>query len=201
MSITWSWCISNLRYRFFFPRPQVWSLLVSTRPPTTASWSATSISVRICTPTPFCPEAPACTQVSPTGCRRRSPPLPQAAWRSRSSLLPRGNTPYGSVAPSWPPSPPSNRCGSASRSTTSPVHPSSTASASKCLALATFHTETDFRDSIGAQAKLMFHLISPAILLKYLSLSRLGTTMQFSTKSARPRHSHLVITTHARTSW
>merc|ERR1712141_880519 len=43
----------------------------------------------------------------------------------------RESTPYGSEAPSWPPSPPSSRCGSPSRSTTSAAHPSSTASASK----------------------------------------------------------------------
>merc|ERR1711872_1099638 len=54
-----------------------------------------------------------------------------APSRSRSLLLPRGNTPYGSVAPSSPPSPPSSRCGSPSRSTTSAAHPLSTASASK----------------------------------------------------------------------
>merc|ERR1712083_800078 len=53
--------------------------------------------------------------------------------RSRSLLLPRGNTPYGSVAPSLPPSPPSSRCGYPSRSTTSAAHPLSTASASKCI--------------------------------------------------------------------
>merc|ERR1712203_203837 len=39
--------------------------------------------------------------------------------RSRSSLPPRGSTPSGSEDPSWPPSPPSSRCGSPSRSTTS----------------------------------------------------------------------------------
>merc|ERR1711973_596917 len=44
---------------------------------------------------------------------------------------PRGSTPCGSVAPSSPPSPPSSRCGSPSRSTTSAAPPSSTASASK----------------------------------------------------------------------
>ncbi len=44
---------------------------------------------------------------------------------------PSASTPSGSVAPSWPPSPPSSRCGSPSRSTTSPAPPSSTASASK----------------------------------------------------------------------
>merc|ERR1712010_129177 len=53
--------------------------------------------------------------------------------RSRSSLLPRGSTPSGSVAPSWLPSPPSSPCGSQRRSTTSPVPPSSTGSASRVL--------------------------------------------------------------------
>merc|ERR1712107_381002 len=51
--------------------------------------------------------------------------------RLRSSLPPRGSTPSGSEAPSWLPSPPSSRCGSPSRSTTSAAPPSSTASASK----------------------------------------------------------------------
>merc|ERR1712072_1453015 len=44
---------------------------------------------------------------------------------------PRGSTPSGSEDPSWLPSPPSSRCGSPSRSTTSAAHPLSTASASK----------------------------------------------------------------------
>merc|ERR1712240_564666 len=44
---------------------------------------------------------------------------------------PSASTPSGSEAPSWPPSPPSSRCGSPSRSTTSPAPPSCTASASK----------------------------------------------------------------------
>merc|ERR1712154_371613 len=47
------------------------------------------------------------------------------------SLPQRGSTPSGSEAPSWLPSPPSSRCGSPSRSTTSAAPPSSTASASK----------------------------------------------------------------------
>merc|ERR1712080_440550 len=46
---------------------------------------------------------------------------------------PRGSTPSGSEAPSSPPSPPSSRCGSPSRSTTSAAPPSCTGSASKCL--------------------------------------------------------------------
>merc|ERR1712042_204140 len=51
--------------------------------------------------------------------------------RSRSLLPQRGSTLSGSVAPSWLPSPPSNRCGSPSKSTTSAAHPLSTGSASK----------------------------------------------------------------------
>merc|ERR1712063_247743 len=91
----------------------------------------TLTSGRTCTPTPSCPEAPPCTPVLLTACRRRSPPLPPPPSRSRSSLPPRGSTPSGSEAPSWLPSPPSSRCGSPSRSTTSAAPPSSTASASK----------------------------------------------------------------------
>merc|ERR1712233_82735 len=53
--------------------------------------------------------------------------------RSRSSLPQRGSTPSGSEVPSWLPSPPSRRCGSPSRSTTSAAPPLSTASASKLI--------------------------------------------------------------------
>merc|ERR1712192_262165 len=93
--------------------------------------SATLTSGRTCTPTPSCPEAPPCTLVLLTACRRRSPPWLPPPSRSRSSLPQRGSTPSGSEAPSWLPSPPSSRYGSPSRSTTSADHPSSTASASK----------------------------------------------------------------------
>merc|ERR1711978_300169 len=85
------------------------------------------------TPTLFCPVAPPCTPVLLTACRRRSLPWLPPPSRSRSSLHQRGSTPSGSEAPSWPPSPPSSRCGSPSRSTTSAAPPSSTASASKHL--------------------------------------------------------------------
>ena len=44
----------------------------------------------------------------------------------------RGSTLCGLVAPSWPPCPPSSRCGSASRSTTRQAPLSSTGSASEC---------------------------------------------------------------------
>merc|ERR1712203_460974 len=93
--------------------------------------SATLTSGRTCTPTPSCPEAPPCTLVSLTACRRRSLPWLPPPSRSRSSLLPRGSTPSGSEAPSWLPSPPSRRCGSPSRSTTRLVPESSTANAFK----------------------------------------------------------------------
>merc|ERR1712096_132607 len=82
-------------------------------------------------PTLSCPVAPPCTQVLLTECRRRSPLLLPPPSRSRSLLLLRGSTPSGSVAPSWPPCPPSSRCGSASRSMMRQAPPSSTASASK----------------------------------------------------------------------
>merc|ERR1712008_285362 len=42
----------------------------------------------------------------------------------------KGNTLYGSEAPSWRPSPPSNRCGSASKNTMNLAHPSSTGNVS-----------------------------------------------------------------------
>merc|ERR1712046_484875 len=48
--------------------------------------SATLTSGRTCTPTPSCPEAPPCTPVSLTACRRRSPPWLPPPSRSRSSL-------------------------------------------------------------------------------------------------------------------
>merc|ERR1712038_2193091 len=80
-------------------------------------------------PTLSCLVAPPCTPVLLTGCKRRSPPLPHPP--SRSLLHQRGSTPSGSEDLSWPPSPPSNRCGSPSKSTTSAAHPLSTGSASK----------------------------------------------------------------------
>merc|ERR1719215_420347 len=103
------------------------------RPPSTPSCSATLTSVRTCTPTPSCPVAPPCTPVLLTVCKRKSPPWLPPPPRARSSLPPRGSTPYGSVAPSCPPCPPSSRCGSPSRSTTSADLPLSTASASNLL--------------------------------------------------------------------
>merc|ERR1719278_889238 len=82
-------------------------------------------------PTLSCPVAPPCTQVLLIVCKRRSPPWLHPPLRSRSLLPLKGNTPSGSVAPSWLPSPPSNRCGSPSKSTTNAAHPLSTGNASK----------------------------------------------------------------------
>merc|ERR1712037_290813 len=47
---------------------------------------ATLTSGRTCTPTPSCPEAPPCTPVLLTACRRRSLPWLPPPSRSRSSL-------------------------------------------------------------------------------------------------------------------
>merc|ERR1711862_875195 len=85
--------------------------------------SAMLTSGRTCMPTPSCLEAPPCTLVLLTGCRRRSPPLLPPPSRSRSLLPLRGSTPSGSEAPSWLPSPPSSRCGSPSRSMMSAAPP------------------------------------------------------------------------------
>merc|ERR1711981_169388 len=84
-----------------------------------------------CMPTPSCPEAPPCTPVLLTVCRRKSLPLLLPPSRSRSLLPQRGSTPSGSEDPSLLPSPPSSRCGSPSRSMTSAAPLLSTASASK----------------------------------------------------------------------
>merc|ERR1711997_1303058 len=92
-----------------------WNPAVSMRPPTT----------------PSCPEAPPCTQVLLTECKRKSLPWPHRPLRSRSLLHLRENTPYGSEDPSWLLFPPSNRCGSPSKNTTSADHPLSTENASK----------------------------------------------------------------------
>ena len=108
-----------------------WNPPASTKPPTTRSWSATSTSVRTSTPTPYCPAVAPCSPVSPTECRRRSPPWLRLPWRSRSSRPPNASTPCGSEDRFSPRCPPSSRCGSANRSTTNPAPQSCTANASK----------------------------------------------------------------------
>merc|ERR1719412_172680 len=133
------------------------------RPPTTPSCSATLTSGRTCTPTPSCPEAPPCIPVLLTACRRRSPPLLPPPSRSRSLLPPRGSTPSGSEAPSWLPSPPSSRCGSPSRSTTSAAPPLSTASASKHL-----FSSVEEKQHTGSYHQHL-HLLASGVLPSFLS--------------------------------
>merc|ERR1711879_734717 len=135
----------------------------------------TLTSGRTCTPTPSCPEAPPCTPVLPTVCRRRSPPWLPPPLRSRSSLPQRGSTPSGSEAPSWLPSPPSSRCGSPSRSTMSPALELSTGSASKLKLFLTtttpFFLFNNFNDwFIGNVHNLLLHLVpSPALIALFAS--------------------------------
>merc|ERR1739840_94167 len=130
--------------------------------------SAMLTSGRTCTPTPSCPVAPPCTLVLPTECRRRSPLLPHPPSRSRSSLPLRGSTPSGSEDPSWPPSPPSSRCGSPSRSTTSAAPPLSTASASKRIP--TFVEEKQHTGSYHHHLHLLVSGVFPSFLLNHTSI-------------------------------
>merc|ERR1712051_254779 len=117
-------------------------------------------SGRTCTPTPSCPEAPPCTPVLLAACRRRSPP-PQ-----------RGSSPSGSEAPSWLRSPPSSRCGSPSRSTTSAAPPSSTASASKRIP--TFEEEKQqHTGSYRHHLHLLVSGVFPFSLFNHTSFGRL----------------------------
>merc|ERR1711945_21316 len=104
----------------------------------------TLTSERISMPTPSCLEAPPCTPVLLTECRRRSPPLLHPPSRSRSLLHQRESTLSGSEDPSSLPSPPSSRCGSPSRNMTSVAQPLSTASASKYFVKIFLHSISIF---------------------------------------------------------
>merc|ERR1712024_155216 len=132
--------------------------------------SATVTSGRTCTPTPSCPEAPPCTPVLLTACRRRSPPWLPPPSRSRSSLPRRGSTLSGSEAPSWLPSRPSSRCGSPSRSTTSAAHPLSTASASKRIP--TSPEEKQHTGSYHHHLHLLVSGVFPSFLFNHTSIAR-----------------------------
>merc|ERR1711936_934102 len=107
--------------------------------------------------------------VLPTACRRRSLPLLPPPSRSRSSLPPRGSTPSGSEAPSWLPSPPSSRCGSPSRSTTSAAHPLSTASASKRIP--TSPEEKQHTGSYRHHLHLLVSGVFPSFLFNHTSIA------------------------------
>ena len=82
-------------------------------------------------PTLSCLVAPPCTLVLLIVCKRRSLPWLLPPSRSRLLLPQKGNTLSGLEDPSWHPSPPSNRCGSPSKSTMNVVHQLFTENASK----------------------------------------------------------------------
>merc|ERR1711997_1180698 len=88
--------------------------------------------------------APPCTLVLLIVCKRRSLPWLPPPSRSRLLLPQKENTLSGSEDPSWLPSPPSNRRGSPSKSTTSAAHPLSTENASRlfiyCCLFSTCYT-------------------------------------------------------------
>merc|ERR1711874_818257 len=109
------------------------------------------------------------------GRTRRTPAWRSLPWlpppsRSRSSLPPRGSTPSGSEDPSSPPSPPSSRCGSPSRSTTSAVPPLSTGSASKLKQFLTtttpFFMFNNFNDWFLGK---VHHVPSPVLIALFAS--------------------------------
>merc|ERR1711874_43752 len=100
-------------------------------------------SERICTPTLYSQEAPPCSLVLPTGCKRRSHPLLHQPSRSRSLLHQRGNTLYGLEDPSLLHSPLSSLCGCPSRNMTSLAQELFTANASKLPNVYYSHTHTN----------------------------------------------------------
>merc|ERR1719495_1171048 len=104
---------------------------------TTPSSSVMLTSVRICTQTLLCLEAPPCIPVLLTVCRRKSLPLLPPPLRSRSLLLQRESTLSGLEDQSLLHFLPSSRCGSPSKSMMSVVHLLSTENASK-LRFSTF---------------------------------------------------------------
>merc|ERR1719151_106546 len=80
--------------------------------------------------------------------------------------------PHSSEAPSWLPSPPSSRCGSPSRSTTSAAPPSSTASASKRIP--TFVEEKEqHTGSYHHHLHLLVSGVFPSFLFNHTSFGRL----------------------------
>merc|ERR1712055_529181 len=98
-------------------------------------------SGKTCTPTLYSQEAPPCSLVLRTECKRRSHPLLHPPSRSRSLLHQRGNTPYGSEDLFLLHSPLSSLCGSPSRNMMSPAQELSTANASKHYASENFYDQ------------------------------------------------------------
>merc|ERR1711874_532587 len=70
-----------------------------------------------------------------TECKRKSLLWLHPPSKSRSLLLQKENTLYGSEVPFWPLSQPSNRCGSQNKNMTNVVHQLFTENAFKCFLL------------------------------------------------------------------
>jgi hypothetical protein len=115
-------------------------------------------------PTLFSQEVPPCTLVLLTVCRRKLLLLLHPPSRSKSLLPLRGNTLSGLEAPSWLPSPPSNRCGSPSRNMMNPALVLFTGSASKFSG----HLELTLRAFLNLRHALSILIIqscSPTLLV------------------------------------
>merc|ERR1712168_139836 len=84
-----------------------------------------------------------------------------------SRFLPRENTPSGSEAPSWLPSPPSRRCGSPSRNTTRQDPESFTVNAFKFCLYLHYASQKDFDHCSKLSIKISFIPIS---CFRYLNL-------------------------------
>merc|ERR1712212_177098 len=125
---------------------------------------ATLTSVRISSPTMSSPVVPPCTLVLLTACRRKSLALLLPPSRSRSLLPPSVNTPYGSVAPSLLPSPPSSPCGSPRKNTMNLVQESFTVNVSKYLFDFIKH-----HSFISHNSSIMFHITSKVICVVFSS--------------------------------
>merc|ERR1712223_603944 len=157
------------------PHSWEWNPAVSMRPPTTPSLNVMLTSVRTCMPTLSCLVAPPCTLVLLTECKRKSPPWLHPPLRSRSLLPLRGNTPSGSVAPSWLPSPPSNRCGSPNKSTMNAVHPLSTGNASKQFLLLCHIT---MLKQVQSYISMVLKNIPTDVLTTYYILFKIGNSIK-----------------------
>merc|ERR1712141_160255 len=96
------------------------------------------ISGKTSTPTLCFLVVPPCTLVLLIVCKKKSLPWLHPPSKSRSLPHLKGNTPYGSVAPSWPLCPLSNKCGSPNKNMMNPVQELSTGNASKKLLIILF---------------------------------------------------------------
>ena len=137
-------------------------------------------------PTLFFPVAPPCTLVLPIVCKRKSLPWLLPPSKSRSLPHQRGNTPYGSVAPSWPPCLPSNRCGSPNKNTMNPAPELFTGNASKKLFFVlyvttakeqSYLTKKSFKlcGFLFLQSNIHLSLLAKYIMIIYNNISYINT--------------------------